>query len=182
MKTIDVPLETLDAARFRIYGTVIEPHWKAETFTMDNRQVSLGFSVDGTADFYISRYYKTDGLTSKFERHMAMTETRVSLGEPVVFFVAGNPAEDGLDALPDPATVRAFRIEPNHGVMLRRSTWHSMSFPLAANHADFAFFAERESENEIFSGKNPREFRRTQILDYALERRIQFRIAPPSRS
>jgi ureidoglycolate hydrolase len=181
MRTIDIPLETLDADSFRPYGSLVEPHWKAEAFTINNQEVSLRFSAEGTADLYMTRYQRTDGPTSRFERHFTMTEARVSLGESLVFLVAGNPAEDGPNALPDPSTVRAFRIEANQGVILRRGTWHGTSFPLAAEYADLVMFSERESEDELFSGKDPREFQRTQIRDYALEQGVRFKTVLPSR-
>jgi ureidoglycolate hydrolase len=178
MNTIDVPLKRLDANVFKPYGLLLEPHWQTERFLLQERMVALGFGLAGSPEMYMMRYYENvEGVLSRFERHHRVTETRVSLGEPTVIVVAGDPAQDGPDSLPDPETVRAFLLEPNHGIMFRRSTWHSRCFPVRGKYADFLLFSEKATEDELFGDKHHSEWKRTQILDYADESAINFRVA-----
>ena len=93
---------------------------------------------------------------SRLERHFGVTQGFVQIsGAPSVVCVAEPTDLDDPGALPDPAAVRAFLIDPGQGYLFHRGTWHSLDrYPLEPPGATFLI---------VNSDPNP-----TQIADFAL--------------
>ena len=105
-------------------------------------------------------------VLSKFERHLTMTETRISLGMRYVIVVAGATSIADRHRLPDPESVRAFLMKPGAGVLLKRGTWHALNcFTVGELFADSAFINEIEAEAELVNIDDPGQLERTHIVD-----------------
>ncbi len=183
MRIIDVPVEPLVSEASKPFGRVIERNIKTADFeSSPNRMMNLGFEVDGHAELYLIRYLRRDMLVSRFERHLTMTEARISLGEPAVVLVAADTALGKPIKIPDPNSARAFLIKGGQGFMFHRGTWHSLDcYPTAAEFADFAFFTEREAEQELLAlqESDPSECKRSHIIDFTKAHNVTFRIVDP---
>ncbi len=181
IKIIDIPVESLHADSFSPYGIVIKEllHNRVAKFEMQN----LGFEVDGTAELFIVSYPFQEMEFSKFERHHTMTEGRISLERAVVLVVAEDTPLNDCHSLPEPKSLRAFLLPGNQGIMFHKGTWHCIDcFPTEQGHADFAFFTEAESEEEllVFEDGDPENIQRSDLLDYKKERGVSFRITDPN--
>jgi ureidoglycolate hydrolase len=140
--------------------------------------INLNFKVDGTAEMHLIRYPRRDMTPTRFERHLTMTETRVALGDSAIMVVAGDTPLDDRTALPEPGSVRAFLLSGNQGLLLHRGTWHDGCYPTSASHADFAFFTEKEAEDE-FACPKPFRYERTHVIDFAKTAGITFKVTDP---
>ncbi len=114
----------MTAAAFAPYGQV----WEAGDRPADTRTMTpMKFDYEGRVTANVI-WQPAGGLAfSKLERHFGVTQAFVHLGgEAAVVCVAPPSASDDPADLPDPAAVRAFRIEPGQGFAYRRGTWHSL--------------------------------------------------------
>ena len=173
MRDITVPIEILTTSNFEPFGQVIETNQKGDVYDdHPTRMKDLGFEVDGNPALFIVRFVRQAIIISQMERHLTMTESRVSLGEPVIILVAPTLPED--DTLPAAQESRAFLIGPNQGLSFHRGTWHSLDcYPIASAWADFVLFTEREAEVDLLR-PDLSQCSRTNIID--LEKRLQLRL------
>ncbi len=87
---------------------------------------------------------------------------------------------DPANSLPETESVRAFLIGANQGLIFKKATWHSLNcFPTNSEYADFVFITEKESEVELAKAAEEKDLKRTQILDYATELGVTFRLDVP---
>ena len=182
MRTINIPLELLTAEAFTTFGTVIERGRDSVDFEKNpNRMINLGYEVDGRAELHLVRYLRQDMDVSCFERHLSVTEARVSLGESVVVLVAEQTALDDPSSISEPKSVRAFLVKAGQGFIFKRGVWHSLDcYPTAAKYADFAFFTEGETEEELVQFDDDLEqCRRSDILDVTRHHDVAFRVVDP---
>ena len=178
-KTIEITVEPLTPEVFEPFGEVIcERPTTGDSTAPGFNPLRVNFEVDGTPTLGIVRYPYQDMSFSEFERHPFMTESRVPLSNmPVVMVVAEPTPLDDLNAFPDPADFRAFLMEARQGLLLRRGTWHALDcFPIAPPFADFAFFTEKEAEEELIEPVDLENLHRSQIIDYESVLGIRFRI------
>ena len=180
-RTIEIPLEPLTAESFAPFGKLIEslPHdarAESDIFHM----VELPFSVDSTPDLRIAHYPVQDMCFSRFERHLTMTESRVALGQAVVLITAGDTPLDDRHTLPDTNSIRALLMNGNQGVLFKRGAWHGLDcYPVNGRPADFAFFTERESEDELLEVSDVDALHRSHMVDFAESCNIVFRVGDP---
>jgi ureidoglycolate lyase len=97
-------------------GSVIEGH-------------NLPFVCNGRAVVRTAQIHKRANEVRWLERHLRMTQLFVGLGSAPLVMVLGKPTHERGLATPDLSDVRAFKLEPGHGVMIHRGTWHD--FPMA---------------------------------------------------
>ena len=182
LKTIEVPLEPLTKETFAPYGKVIGPSpfdgaSNDDTFHM----INLEFAVEKTPELRIAHYPVKEMRLSTFERHLTMTESRVALGRAVVVVVAGDTPIDDRHSLPDVRSVRALLLPGTQGIMFARGAWHGLDcYPIGNKPADFAFFTEKESEDELETAKSFDELKRSDMVDYAEAQAVEFRITDPN--
>ena len=111
---------------FAPFGTLIEKAADGKLFGPDEAQLVLD---RGTPRFYILDLKQRPMAFHVITRHIAVTQCLASVGGPPwVIAVAPPDDPDNPNALPNPAQVRAFRIEGHEAIMLGRSTWHAGPF------------------------------------------------------
>jgi len=66
------------------------------------------------------------------ERHMAMTQLFIGLGQEPFIMVLSPPNHKQGKQVPDLDRVKAFRFPPGHALLLHIGTWHD--FPIACDH------------------------------------------------
>ena len=97
-------------------GTVVEGH-------------NLPFVCSPPAVVRTAQVFKRSNEVRWLERHMDMTQVFIGLGSAPFVMVLGKPTHERLLDVPDLQHVRAFKIAPGHGLLLKRGTWHD--FPMA---------------------------------------------------
>jgi ureidoglycolate lyase len=132
---IDLKVEPASAAAFAPFGTLIEKAADGKPFGPDEAQLVLD---RGTPRFYILDLKHRELGFTVITRHIAVTQCLASVGgQPWLIAVAPPHEPDDPQARPDPARIRAFRIEGHHAIMLGRGTWHAGPFFEAAEAAFF---------------------------------------------
>ena len=122
----DLKVEPATPAAFAPFGTLIEKAPDGKLFGPDEAQLELG---RGTPRFYILDLKHREMEFRHITRHIAVTQCLAAVGgKPWVIAVAPPDDPDNPDAKPDPAKIRAFRIEGHQAIMLGRSTWHAGPF------------------------------------------------------
>src|SRR5262249_43020983 len=91
--------------------------------------LNLPFVCHGRAVVRTAQIHKRPNEVRWLERHLRMTQLFVGLGGAPFVMVLGTPTHDRGLSVPDLSDVRAFKIDPGHGVMIHRGTWHD--FPMA---------------------------------------------------
>jgi len=150
-----VKAEPLDRASFAPFGDVLAPsqHGIDNNTLLDGGHARMSDPVPAArrADFDVLDYWgdiatisrdtmrlgylrtrKRPLTVSWFERHLKGTQSFVPLGgaDSVICLAPASPH------LPDPAAVRAFRLDGRAGINLHPGTWHWTPFPVAEA-ADF---------------------------------------------
>jgi ureidoglycolate lyase len=131
------------------------------------------FEVDDQVLVTLCRYHREPVRFSRLERHFAVTQAFLPLGGcRSVMVVAPATATGAPSDVPDPASIRAFELPGDAGVVLKRGTWHALRrYPLDASYVDFVLLTSAATQAEIeamASAGTPPE-RLTQEVDY-LER------------
>lgn len=127
-----LPVQDLRSEAFAPYGTVLDPERAApkmrqEIFTFWDALAEM--RIAGKTTVALLEVVARGPEFSKLERHVRTEEVFFALDGPVVVLV-GAPSPRA--ALPDPATVKAFRLPAGKGVFLREGCWHWIPFPLQA--------------------------------------------------
>jgi ureidoglycolate lyase len=126
LEIIDLPIDPISPEAFSPFGTLIEESEDGEPFGKQDAALVLD---RGTPRFYVM---KLPGRPPEFRhitRHLSVTQCLASVGGKQWFIaVAPGDAPDDKDARPDPACIKAFRIEGNQALMLGRGTWHAGPF------------------------------------------------------
>lgn len=90
---------------------------------------NIAFEYNGRAVIRTARIHPRPGRITWLERHLKMTQLFVGLGDAPLAMVLGKPNHaQGLD-VPALADVRAFLVQPGHGILIHAGTWHD--FPMA---------------------------------------------------
>ena len=175
--TVEVSMEPLSVGAFAPYGQLIAAREGQADYARPLLDVwHLGYRSDAPARVQIMRYHEQPMTFHRLERHVHVTEGRIPLGGASAVLAVAGPTGEEADAMPDPASVRAFRFDGSCGILFAPGTWHSLDcFPLDARTADFVLLSDEATENEIESWREPASGRRTHICDYS-DAGIEFRI------
>ena len=145
-------IEPMTREAFAPYGRLLEPSEEpAERRVM----TALPFVCDGRTTVHAIWQPCAGRSFSRLERHFGVTQTFVQVsGSASVVCVAAPTDLDDLRAVPRPADVRAFLIDPGRPFSFALGTWHSLDrYVLAPPGATFVI---------LNVDPNP-----TQIVDYA---------------
>ena len=121
---------------------------------------------------------------SKIERHFNITQCFIPLdGAAIVMVVAPPTDPSDRSALPPPASVRAFLVGGDTGILLWKGVRHALNrFPIKPPAASFALLTametQRELERQLHQGSEPEL---TQTVDYEPRLGVSFKIADPRR-
>lgn len=181
VRIIDIPIEPLTDEAFSSYGSVITELQSGMPPLYGIKPARpLDFSIDGAAHLVIVRYPSQSMQFSRLERHLLVTETRVALNPlPTVMVVAPRTREDDPQDYPDPASVRAFLLNGQQGVMLHTGIWHGLDcYPVKGSHADFLVISEARTEDELL-GRDPGAHRYSNSVDFLERCRTKFHIVDP---
>ncbi len=125
METLLSP-QPLDAAAFAPFGQVIAPSEDGTPFGASDAQLVL---TNGTPRLYIMRLTSRGLAFDKITRHIRVTQCLAAIGGGDWLLAVAPPlAPDDRAAMPDPGSIRAFRIDGPVGVKLHRGTWHAGPF------------------------------------------------------
>jgi ureidoglycolate lyase len=182
---VDIPLQPLTAEAFAGFGQIIGDFEAPPIFEAPHlRSWRLDFELDGPTELMVARYLHQPFELTAIERHFAVTQSFIPLGDqPSVMVVAAPTDPDDRSAVPTPDALRAFLIPGDRGIMLWRGTWHALTrFPVRPEGAAFALITgydtQRELERQKASGAQPTL---TQEIDYLERSAIGFRVIDPDR-
>jgi len=116
----------IDTESFAPFGQVIAPGADGAPFGPGDAQLVLS---NGTPRLYIMRLSARGLAFDRITRHVRVTQCLAAMGERAWLLAVAPPlAPDDLAAMPDPATIKAFRISGALGIKLHRGTWHAGPF------------------------------------------------------
>ena len=145
-------IEPMTAESFAPFGQVLE---SSEEPAGRRVMTPLPFECDGRTTVHAIWQPCTGRSFSRLERHFGITQTFMQVaGSASVVCVAPPTDIDDRSAVPRPADVRAFLIDPGRPFAFSRGTWHSLDrYVLSPPGATFVI---------LNVDPNP-----TQIVDYA---------------
>ena len=152
-------IEPMTAGAFAPFGRLVE----SSGMPGDRRVMTPArFECDGRTTVHTIWQPHAGRSFSRLERHFGVTQTFFQLsGSPSVVCVAPPTDLDDPNAVPRPADVRAFLIDPSTGFSFDLGTWHSLDrYVLAPPGATFVI---------LNVDPNP-----TQIVDYANGTSLRF--------
>jgi ureidoglycolate lyase len=119
----------IDPVNFAPFGQVIVPTEDGTPFGDDDAQLEL---TRGTPRHYIMRLREHGLRIETITRHLQVTQCLSAMGaEDWMLAVAPPVAPDDPAAMPEPETIRAFRISGRVAIKLHRGTWHAGPFFIA---------------------------------------------------
>src|SRR5476649_2969054 len=122
------------AAGFASFGQVITPSEDGSPFGPSDAQLVLN---NGTPRLYIMRLKRRGLAFDRITRHVRVTQCLAAIGGGEWLLAVAPPlAPDDRAAMPDPASIQAFRISGPVGIKLHRGTWHAGPF-FEASEMDF---------------------------------------------
>jgi ureidoglycolate lyase len=125
-KEIALKPAPINAAGFAPFGQVIAPAEDGNPFGPNDAQLVL---TNGTPRLYIMRLHERGLRAERITRHCRVTQCLAAMGGKAWLIAVAPPvAPDDLAAMPDPATIRAFRIPGTLAIKLHRGTWHAGPF------------------------------------------------------
>ena len=124
----DISLRTISvtSAAFARFGQVIAPSTDGSPFGPSDAQLVLN---NGTPRLYIMRLKRRGLAFDRITRHVRVTQCLAAIGGGEWLLAVAPPlAPDDRAAMPDPASIQAFRISGPVGIKLHRGTWHAGPF------------------------------------------------------
>lgn len=183
METIEISLAPISAEVFAPFGEIIEQKPSEPTFTgknMDSWQMQ--FSIDGTTELMMNRFYYQPLEFSMMERHFHVTQSFLPFGKiPMAMIVSAPAVSDDRSSIPKPDEIRAFYLDGTQGIMLWKGTWHALHrFPLHPPYVDIGLITEMETQHELeFALINGTKPKRTQTIDYQQRMNVNFNVVDP---
>ena len=185
-KLVEVSVEPISAVAFAPFGQLIaEQDTTPPVFHGDGlRAWQLDCDIAGTTELMFVRYDYKPMVFSKIERHFNVTQCFIPLdGAAMVMVVAPPTDPSDRSALPPPASLRAFLVGGDTGILLWKGVWHALNrFPIKPPAASFALITametQRELERQLAQGSEPEL---TQAVDYTERFGVSFKIADPRR-
>ena len=183
METIEIRLESISAEIFTPFGEIIEKKSSVPIFTGKSMESwQMQFSIEGTTELMINRFYYQPLDFSMMERHFHVTQSFLPFGKiPMAMIVSEPTVFDDPSSIPKPEEIRAFHLDGTQGIMLWKGTWHALHrFPLHPPHVDLGLITEMETQHELESalvkGTKPK---RTQAIDYEQLLNLNFKVVDP---
>ena len=183
METIEIRLKPISAEIFAPFGEIIEKKDSPPIFTSKSMESwQMQFSIDGTTELMINRFYYQPLDFSMMERHFHVTQSFLPFGKiPMAMIVSEPTVFDDPSSIPKPEEIRAFYLDGTQGIMLWKGTWHALHrFPLHPPHVDLGLITEMETQHELESalvkGTKPK---RTQAIDYEQLLNLNFKVVDP---
>ena len=183
METIEIRLESISAEIFTPFGEIIEKKSSVPIFTGKSMESwQMQFSIDGTTELMINRFYYQPLDFSMMERHFHVTQSFLPFGKiPMAMIVSEPTVFDDPSSIPKPEEIRAFYLDGTQGIMLWKGTWHALHrFPLHPPHVDLGLITEMETQHELelglIKGTKPK---RTQAIDYEQILNLNFKVVDP---
>ena len=125
-RSVDLTSAAITAASFAPFGQVIAPSADGASFGPSDAQLVLN---NGTPRLYIMRLKQRGLAFDRITRHVRVTQCLAAIGGGEWLLAVAPPlAPDDRAAMPDPASIRAFRISGPVGIKLHRGTWHAGPF------------------------------------------------------
>src|SRR5262245_11573905 len=177
-------VEPLTEESFRPFGQVIGERTVAPDFR--GEQGTLGWSIDWRGGRAKISYLRTpfQGLRfRKLERHLELTQAFIPMGGSAAVLAVAAPSDlRDRDAVPDPATVRAFLLDGSVGYALHQGTWHSLDrFALGPPDTRWVIITDHETADDLDAAyRGQGGFALSQEVDYAVRFGTTFEIAAPS--
>lgn len=187
IEIVEVPVVKATAENTRDYGLFVGtevpnagltiPFYKGAVEEGHN----LPFECRGNAVIRTARIHKRSGDIIWLERHMAMTQLFVGMGDQPFAMVLGKPTQHLAGAAgeqPDLSNVVCFLLEPGTGIMIHKGTWHD--FPLCVADPVTVLTANSpEVVEALASQKEPAEMDRGDVFKIDIARRTgkQLRVA-----
>ncbi len=118
-------IEPMTEQSFAPYGEL----WDTEDRPADRRLlISTGYSYGGRTTVSTIWQPRAEMTFNLLERHFGVTQSFIQMsGSPAVVCVAPATASEAPTDVPEPADVRAFRIDPTKAYSFNRGTWHSLN-------------------------------------------------------
>jgi len=111
---------------FAPFGQVIVPSEDGTPFGPADAELVL---TNGTPRLYIMRLKQRGLAFDRITRHVRVTQCLAAMGGGEWLLAVAPPlSPDDRAAMPDPASIRAFRIAGPVGIKLHRGTWHAGPF------------------------------------------------------
>lgn len=179
-RTINVPLEPLDAEQFAPFGWLLVAGNGPADFSRPGLwNWRLPFQSDAQLRLQVMRYGYQPMRLSCLEQHLCVTEARAPIGHaPAVLVVAGGPETDDP---PKADALRAFLLDGQTGIMFRPGIWHGLDcFPVSPPHVDYLFLSDSATEDEIETISDPACGVRTRIFDFRREEETEFAVTDPN--
>ena len=108
------------------FGQVIAPAEDGAPFGPADAQLVLN---NGVPRLYIMRLKQRGLAFDRITRHVRVTQCLAAMGGGEWLLAVAPPLDpDDRAAMPDPASIQAFRISGPVGVKLHRGTWHAGPF------------------------------------------------------
>ena len=125
-RVVSIQLSSICAEGFTSFGEVITPSTDGSPFGPPDAQLVL---TNGTPRLYIMRLKRRGLAFDRITRHVRVTQCLAAIGGGEWLLAVAPPlAPDDRAAMPDPASIQAFRISGPVGVKLHRGTWHAGPF------------------------------------------------------
>ena len=111
---------------FSPFGQLIEPSVDGTPFGPTDAELVLN---NGTPRLYIMRLKQRGLAFDRITRHVRVTQCLAAMGGGEWLLAVAPPLDpDDRAAMPDPASIQAFRISGPVGIKLHRGTWHAGPF------------------------------------------------------
>lgn len=179
-ETVYVDVKALTDESFAPYGQIVGVRQKEPNFHGKGlRSWRLDYSADDQTELMFIWFDHMPMRFSKLERHFGVTQAFVPLdGAAMVMVVAPRTDPANWADLPAPASVEAFLVPGNCGVMLWKGVWHALNrYPVRAEGGGFALLTshdtQAELERELRLGDKPKL---TQAVDYATTFNVDFEV------
>lgn len=139
--------EPIDAATFEPFGEILDLQDAPPVFQNPGlRSWRIGYEAEGATELMVIEFDEIPMTFHRLERHHQVSQCFLPLrGRRMVMVVAPPHGAE-----PPPAdSVRAFLVEPQQGILLRRSVWHALNrFPIGGG-ALYALVTTRETQAEL---------------------------------
>jgi ureidoglycolate hydrolase len=123
LKQLNLQPVAIDNAVFAPFGQLISPGEDGAPFGPADAQLVLS---EGKPRLYIMRLQDRGLSFGRITRHSRVTQCLAAMGGKEWLIAVAPPIEAAdPDLMPDPSTIRAFRIPGDVAIKLHRGTWHA---------------------------------------------------------
>lgn len=178
--SMTVGLGVLDDAAFAPFGQVVQAPAGDSDLAGDRfRAWRIDFDADGPVQVMVVHYDEQPLRLNRLERHLAVSQTFISLAGQASVMVVAAPTEG--TAGPAPGDVHAFLVPGGGGVLMWPGTWHALSrFPVGPGGGDFVMITgdatQKELECQAAGGAAPTL---TEIVDFERDPGTSIEIVDP---